>query len=274
MTCEEALVSISAKLDGEATILELAELETHLASCPPCRALEADLSGLHAAMEDWEELPATDLVPGVMARISATKVKKFPQLKRWGALAAVFALVVMSAGSLKLLADRNNVPEADPMAVVAATPKVSSPVPDGGDARTVPQPPKQSAVNSETESPSVVMAAEPEKQPIPVLQSVQKTSPDTLVPTQKNTVLYGTNGVQPTYCGVLTLDGDGALNLKMLEPYRQETADGADRFVLPADVFQALVTELADSPGVTLRETGKDVSATATAGLVLVTSAK
>ncbi|MEG2988545.1 MAG: hypothetical protein RR807_03980 [Oscillospiraceae bacterium] len=59
-----------------------------------------------------------------------------------------------------------------------------------------------------------------------------------------------------------------------MEPYRQETADGADRFVLPTDVFQALVAELADSQGVTLRETGKDISATATVGLVLVTSAK
>ncbi|MEG0321370.1 MAG: hypothetical protein RR606_04160, partial [Oscillospiraceae bacterium] len=79
---------------------------------------------------------------------------------------------------------------------------------------------------------------------------------------------------QPTYCGVLTLDGDGALNLTALEPYRQETADGTDRFVLPVDVFQSLVTELGDSAGVTLRETGEDVSATATVGLVLVTAAK
>ncbi|MEG0756141.1 MAG: zf-HC2 domain-containing protein, partial [Oscillospiraceae bacterium] len=249
MTCEEALVAISAKLDGEATILELAELETHLASCPPCRALEADLSGLHAAMEDWEELPATDLVPGVMARISATKVKKFPQLKRWGALAAVFALVVMSAGSLKLLSDRTSAPEADPMAVVEATPRVSNSTPDVGDVRTVPQ--NRNEVKSETESPPVVMAAAPEKQPAPVLKNVQNPPSDALIPAQNNTVLFGTNGVQPTYCGVLTLDGDGALNLEMLEPYRQETADGADRFVLPTDVFQALVAELADSPGVT-----------------------
>ncbi|MEG0442154.1 MAG: hypothetical protein RR544_07640, partial [Oscillospiraceae bacterium] len=66
-------------------------------------------------------------------------MKKFPQLKRWGALAAVFALVVMSAGSLKLLSDKTSAPEADPMAVVESTPKVSNPTPDVGDVRTVPK---------------------------------------------------------------------------------------------------------------------------------------
>ncbi|MEG2138751.1 MAG: zf-HC2 domain-containing protein [Oscillospiraceae bacterium] len=269
MTCEEALVIISAKLDGEATILELAELETHLASCPTCRALEADLSGLHAAMADWEELPAVDLVPGVMARISATKVKKFPQLKRWGALAAVFALVVMSAGSLKLLADKTSAPKADPIAVVESTPKVASPAPDVGDVRAVPQSP--SKVQSETEPHPVLATAMPEKKAVTAPQKVQKTEPDTLLPLQNNALTYT---AETRYCGVLTLNGDRPLNLTALEPYRQETADGTDKFLLPTEAFCALVAELEDSADASLRETGEDISATATVGLVLVISAK
>ena len=47
LTCEQALELISAQLDGALTAEEAGALDEHLAQCPACRALRADLSTLH-----------------------------------------------------------------------------------------------------------------------------------------------------------------------------------------------------------------------------------
>ena len=43
LTCEQALELISAQLDGALTAEEAGALDEHLAQCPACRALRADL---------------------------------------------------------------------------------------------------------------------------------------------------------------------------------------------------------------------------------------
>ena len=55
LTCEQALELISAQLDGALTAEEAGALDEHLAQCPACRALRADLSTLHQLLPTLAE---------------------------------------------------------------------------------------------------------------------------------------------------------------------------------------------------------------------------
>jgi anti-sigma factor RsiW len=114
-TCEEVLELLSAALDGELTAQEQAELNAHLAQCPSCSALSAQLTGLHRAMGELEEVPApVGFADRVMAQVSAEggsaqrgKVIPFPARKRrrtpwkgWAAAVAVVAVVALGAVTL------------------------------------------------------------------------------------------------------------------------------------------------------------------------------
>lgn len=108
-TCEEALDLISARLDGALSELEAARLDDHLAACPACRDLLADLEGVHTAMPGlWAEPPA-DLKDRIMERVRADNVTPLPvrrskkHWKGWAAMAAVCAVAVLGAGSLRYL---------------------------------------------------------------------------------------------------------------------------------------------------------------------------
>ncbi len=57
LTCEQALELISAQLDGALTAEEAGALDEHLAQCPACRALRADLSTLHQLLPTLAEEP-------------------------------------------------------------------------------------------------------------------------------------------------------------------------------------------------------------------------
>ena len=57
LTCEQALELISAQLDGALTAEEAGALDEHLAQCPACRALRADLSTLHQLLPTLAEAP-------------------------------------------------------------------------------------------------------------------------------------------------------------------------------------------------------------------------
>ena len=99
MTCDEALIAISAALDGEADEREQRELETHLAQCPECRAIADDFGFISAALSEGEEFPA-----GLRERMeqelkAADAVKKKPNIwKRYGSLAAMLAVVLCLGG--------------------------------------------------------------------------------------------------------------------------------------------------------------------------------
>ena len=108
-TCEEALELISASLDGVLSKEEEQLLHEHLSQCPACRDLLADLEGIHESMPGLWVDPPSDLKDHIMERIQSSTVSPMPagtskrRWKGWAALAAVCAVAVLGAGSLKYL---------------------------------------------------------------------------------------------------------------------------------------------------------------------------
>lgn len=106
MTCQDMLELLSASVDGELTRDEQAQLDAHLNTCPACRALYAELAGLHAA--DWTPEVPPELTDRVLNALPAQRSGKVIYWKRWGAMAAAIALVALAAWRLPLR------PPADP----------------------------------------------------------------------------------------------------------------------------------------------------------------
>jgi anti-sigma factor RsiW len=87
---------LSEYLDGELSVGEQAELETHLRACADCAALLVDLRRVVARARALEDKPPTrDLWPGIAGRIGVTRTPRrfsfsLPQLAAAGiALAAL-----------------------------------------------------------------------------------------------------------------------------------------------------------------------------------------
>lgn len=104
MDCNQALDAISAALDNELSDAQRQELEAHLAQCPKCRTLMAELSGLSAACGPaFEAVPPADLKDKILANLPAQAPKakgKIIYWKRWAAMAACFAVVALAAWRL------------------------------------------------------------------------------------------------------------------------------------------------------------------------------
>ena len=102
MDCDRYSELLSARLDGALTEEEKRELEEHLAACPDCRAVGAQLSALQGAFPELEEAATAPegFVQGVMDRIreeASPKVIplfKRPQVRALAGLAACLMLVV------------------------------------------------------------------------------------------------------------------------------------------------------------------------------------
>lgn len=102
MACDRYLELLSARLDGALTEAEERELEGHLAACPDCRAVGAQLSALQEAFPELEEAGTAPegFARGVMDRIRAEEPKKViplfkrPQVRALAGLAACLVLVV------------------------------------------------------------------------------------------------------------------------------------------------------------------------------------
>ena len=82
LTCEQALELISAQLDGALTAEEAGALDEHLAQCPACRALRADLSTLHQLLPTLAEEPPAGLKDDIMKAVHASKCTPFHTRKR------------------------------------------------------------------------------------------------------------------------------------------------------------------------------------------------
>jgi anti-sigma factor RsiW len=106
MTCDDRFEQISAMLDGELAAPELAELTAHIAACPDCARVLAELGGLRAALA--EAVPEEPVAAGLAARIEASlqqasrppagQVLAFPSRRpagRTGWLAAGAAIAAM-----------------------------------------------------------------------------------------------------------------------------------------------------------------------------------
>lgn len=102
MACDRYLELFSARLDGALTEAEERELEGHLAACPDCRAVGAQLSALQEAFPELEEAGTAPegFARGVMDRIRASEVPKIiplfkrSQVRALAGLAACLVLVV------------------------------------------------------------------------------------------------------------------------------------------------------------------------------------
>lgn len=102
MPCDRFTELLSARLDGALTPEEERELEEHLAACPDCRAVGAQLSALQGAFPELEEADAAPegFARGVMERIRTEKspqkvipLFKRPQIRALAGLAACLVLV-------------------------------------------------------------------------------------------------------------------------------------------------------------------------------------
>lgn len=114
INCETALELLSASLDGALTPDQEALLQAHLDQCPGCRALQAELSGLHTACGEMEVCPPAELKERIMANLPPQRSAKVIYWKRWGAMAAAVALVALAAWRLPhSLYDRETVPVTD-----------------------------------------------------------------------------------------------------------------------------------------------------------------
>lgn len=103
-TCEEYELLISEFIDGTLNEAGRAELMAHMAGCPVCQAYFDDQIAIHDALSQLEEIPApAGLASQVMARVRETpqnrppekKTVPFPHGRRWAALAACCAIVVV-----------------------------------------------------------------------------------------------------------------------------------------------------------------------------------
>ena len=103
--CLDYLELMNAVLDGEATADEEKKLRDHLALCPPCAALFADLSALAESTDALTVAAPEGFAQSVMEQVHATpQVKAKPRRPRWqatAALAAVCALAIFGSGALE-----------------------------------------------------------------------------------------------------------------------------------------------------------------------------
>ena len=101
MICEEALLLMSARLDGALSADEEAALAAHLDACPACAALMESMRGLDAQVATLRESAPEGLKKGVLYRIDQATGKAKPPRRRafgpgaaFGAVAAVLVLLV------------------------------------------------------------------------------------------------------------------------------------------------------------------------------------
>ena len=101
MACEKYLDLISARMDGELTQREQAELDAHLQTCPACRAIAGELEGLHSALTDLGEVPApVELSRSVLSKIKAERQQSRRRVVR--RLASLAACLVLCVGVIRI----------------------------------------------------------------------------------------------------------------------------------------------------------------------------
>lgn len=107
MSCERYLDLISARMDGELTLLEESKLSAHLRECSCCRAIAEDLKGIRSALSQAETAPVPDaLARQVMDQIQEeTKLRRAADRQRRRTirqLSALAACLVLCVGIVRL----------------------------------------------------------------------------------------------------------------------------------------------------------------------------
>ncbi len=161
MSCERLARAAAAYAGGELTPGDAARFERHLAECPSCGRLVADLRSARAALADLRLEPVPEGVYGSIRAAVRERLDASPRPGwrwRWApfhpAWAAALLLALLSAGALWLLIRQ---PAPHPPAGRAATAQVT-PVPPPG---TAPRRPE--AHGGASRSPSVPEPATPSR---------------------------------------------------------------------------------------------------------------
>lgn len=100
MKCESAWELLSASLDGALAPAEEETLQAHLKECPRCRALQAELMGIHTACGELDAALPAGQKERILSALPSQTPSKSRHWQRWGAMAAVLALVAMAAWRL------------------------------------------------------------------------------------------------------------------------------------------------------------------------------
>ncbi len=115
--CERYELLASLAVDEEATLEEQAELESHLESCPDCRAYFEDIKRLHEVLTPEKIVLPEGFHTRVMDRVRQTeqdrpeakKVVFFPHWRRWAALAACCAIAALSVWGVRSAGGKKDV---------------------------------------------------------------------------------------------------------------------------------------------------------------------
>jgi len=99
MSCDQYSDAIAELADGTLPEAERRAVEAHLAECPSCRALAADLGRIRAAARSLEPLEAPPVVWSRIERALAAEADRAPWFRqtRWLALAASLVVIVGAA---------------------------------------------------------------------------------------------------------------------------------------------------------------------------------
>lgn len=108
IVCKEYEARISALIDDELTAEERIEVMEHLARCPVCKAYWDDLLAMRDILRTQEQSVPAGFTDAVMARVRQTKqdtvrerkTLRFPRWKRFAALAACCAVVMLGIWSM------------------------------------------------------------------------------------------------------------------------------------------------------------------------------
>lgn len=176
MTCEEAALLLSARLDGVLTESEEAALTDHLAQCPECRAIAAQLEELRSAMAGMEDISApADFTRRVMDSLGEQEKpqKVVPLFRRpqFKALTGLAACALLCVGLYSTFQHRDIQPATMSMGVQKPAPSVNAQVVEPEktqvpkrrtpDPDTEPQPDPKETVQkpevNETPAPSTVV---------------------------------------------------------------------------------------------------------------------
>ena len=115
ITCDDALVLVSDRLDGTLSDTQRAQLDAHLAACAACRTVARDLEQIHAAAASLPTLtPSRDLWSGIEARLedpagSLGTHQRGPIARwtSWQMAAAAAVLMAVTAGGTWFVAVRS-----------------------------------------------------------------------------------------------------------------------------------------------------------------------
>ena len=291
-TCNEITELLSAALDGELTDTERRELDDHLASCPACGALLAELRGLNEIVGEPVAAPE-GLAGRVMDQIraegarGADNVSPLPARRRryipwkgWAATAAVAAVVILGVsvlpGRIGPGHTDNSIGAADvPNSTAENSSSVeadSAQTPSMYDGYNTPRavldpPPEQVQVSAPGNSDLSVIGLDPQRIP-----DIPDPAPPTAIflPPESTAPVIAI-GVDAPYCGVLVLTDEPLP--EALEVFdAEEDEEGCLTYVVPADTFFMIADELEGKnlSNFSYHDAESEIDPTAAYGLIIV----